>query len=59
MDMRTYVVQYTDKDTLERVFTGPVFPTEEQAYEKQTELEEKGHLDVVFTSENDILEDRE
>ncbi|MGD6816964.1 hypothetical protein [Metabacillus sp. 84] len=57
--MRTYIVQYTDKETGERVFDGPAFGSEAEAMEMQRELEEKGHLDVLVESENDILQDRE
>lgn len=59
MDVKSFIVQYTDKDTLERIFAGPVFPTEEEAFQKQTELEEEGHIDVVVESENDIQQDKE
>ncbi|MBS2970124.1 MULTISPECIES: hypothetical protein [Bacillaceae] len=57
--MKTYIVQYTDKETGERVFDGPAFGSEVEAMEMQRELEEKGHMDVTVESENDIQLDRE
>ncbi|MCM3003452.1 hypothetical protein [Priestia koreensis] len=57
--MKAFVVQYTDRETRERVFDGPVFGTEEEAMEAQRKLEEKGHFDVIVESENDIQLDRE
>ncbi|MDX8290201.1 MULTISPECIES: hypothetical protein [Metabacillus] len=57
--MNSFLVQYTDKETMERVFDGPVFPTEEEAMREKEKLEMKGHMDVVVESENDIQLDRE
>jgi len=57
--MNSFLVQYTDKETLERVFDGPIFSTEEEALFEKEKLERKGHIDVVIESENDIQLDRE
>ncbi|MBD1378965.1 hypothetical protein [Metabacillus arenae] len=57
--MISFIVQYTDKSTLERIFDGPIFQSEEEALLKKEELEEQGHLDVIIESDNDIQLDRE
>ncbi|WP_165970995.1 hypothetical protein [Peribacillus frigoritolerans] len=57
--MNSFLVQYTDKETMERVFDGPIFPTEEEAMLEKEKLERKGHFDVTVESENDIQLDRE
>ncbi|QNG60589.1 MULTISPECIES: hypothetical protein [Bacillaceae] len=57
--MNSFLVQYTDKETLERVFDGPIFSTEEEALLEKEKLERKGQIDVVIESENDIQLDRE
>jgi hypothetical protein len=57
--MNSFLVQYTDKETMVRVFDGPIFPTEEEAMLEKEKLERKGHIDVIVESENDIQLDRE
>lgn len=52
--MHSFIIQYTDKDSLERVFDGPVLPTMDEALLTQEKLEREGHIDVIIGDHSDI-----